>query len=178
MMGELLQLRDLYEQTRSTHSLQLSSKIKEANSQLAAQVDSLKAEISELKDQLSAKEVEHNQAKTKRENIIKDLKRENGSLAEQFIQANTDRNWMKSEIDRLKEESRKTQGFNQNHAQKMKELTDKKEKAEKELKEAKEHVAEMEEELSDIKTKKLPEKEKVAFLDASKLRSTATRSPN
>lgn len=174
-MGELLQLRELYEQSRSNHEVMMGTRIKETTTHLLAQTESLEAEVQSLKDQLSSKESDYNQAKAKREAIIRDLKRENGSLAEQFIQANTDRNWLKSEIEKLKEETWKRDNINQSNAQKTKELIDKKEKAEKELHEALERIVELDEELNELKNKKLPEKEKVGQSKPSKSKSTATR---
>jgi chromosome segregation ATPase len=178
LMGELLQLRELYEQSRTNQEKLMASKLKEASNNLSSQVESLGAEVSSLKDQLAAKEIDHNQAKVKREAIIRDLKRENGSLAEQFIQANTDRNWLKSEIERLKEEAWKRENFSQSNTQKTKELAEKKDKAEKELYEALERIAGLEEEINDIKSKKLPEKEKVVCNHLSKSKNTVIQSQN
>lgn len=156
-MRELLQLRELFEQTKSNHANQIAAKVGEASSELA----SLRSQVEELNGRLSAKESDHNSSKGKYESIIRDLKRENGSLTEQFILASNDRNKLKAEIDKLKEEARKNESLGQSNSQKTKELAERKEKAEKDLQEALQTVSKLEEELNELKNKELPEKEKV-----------------
>lgn len=164
MMGELIKLRGMYEQSESGRTSEINQRIEEATDHLVYEIENLTSELNSAKSELANKESEFSQAKTKRETIIKDLKRENGNITEQFIAANSERNRLKSEIDRLREELRKGQSFSQTHSQKLKELSEQKEQAERELQLAREQIKQIsniEEELNDIKTKKLPEKEKV-----------------
>lgn len=166
MMGELIKLREQYEQSETGRISEVNEQVDKATEHLVHEVETLRSELDSLKGELSSKESEFSQAKAKREAIIKDIKRENGNITEQFIAANSERNRLKSEIERLREDVKKNQSYSQNNLHKYKELADQKDELERELLKTNDQlkkVISLEDELNEIKTKKLPEKEKVSY---------------
>lgn len=164
-MGELQEVRSNSEQKiqelKSTHEVKIQSLMNSQNytiSKMTAEIDASKETIERLENELQT-------AKSKREAAIKDLRKENGDLTHQFMKINMEMKSTEEELTRTKEEFRKQQVLNTNIQNQLRESNFKRDEYERELRETREklkRISTLEDELSQLRSLNIPEKDAVA----------------